>query len=40
MKKGAEDWYAGMQELGLASGKNELEEFIRRGVKLSKSSGG
>jgi AbiV family abortive infection protein len=41
MEKGLENWYAEMQEVGLApSGRNEMEEFIRRGIKLSKSGGG
>jgi AbiV family abortive infection protein len=41
MEKGLENWYAEMQEVGLApSGRNEMEEFIRRGIKLSKSRSG
>lgn len=41
MEKGLENWYAEMQEVGLApNGSNEMEEFIRRGIKLLKSSGG
>lgn len=40
MEEGLENWYAEMQEAGLAPpGRNEMEEFIRRGITTPLSSG-